>query len=81
MLKVAALRNGFTYGKLFHQLKEIVSELLRYLWEIPSDAHQSLSCQQVHVRELRCIAGRPLGNEALRRFSRDVLSNGTTLVR
>ena len=43
MLKVGALRNGFTYGKLFHQLEEIVSELLRYLWEIPSDAHQSLS--------------------------------------
>ena len=42
MLKVAALRNGFTYGKLFHQLEEIVSELLRYLWKIPSDAHQSL---------------------------------------
>ena len=38
MLKVAALRNSFTYGKLFHQLEEIVSELLRYLWEIPSDA-------------------------------------------
>ena len=36
MLKVAALRNDFTYGKLFHQLEEIVSELLRYLWEIPS---------------------------------------------
>ena len=43
MLKVGALRNGFTYGKLFHQLEEIVSELLRYLWEIPSDAHQSFS--------------------------------------
>ena len=43
MLRVAALRNSFTYGKLFHQLEEIVSELLRYLWEIPSDAHQSLS--------------------------------------
>ena len=43
MLIRAALRNGFTYGKLFHQLEEIVSELLRYLWEIPSDAHQSLS--------------------------------------
>ena len=43
MLIVAALCNGFTYGKLFHQLKEIVSELLRYLWEIPSDAHQSFS--------------------------------------
>ena len=24
-------------------VEEIVSELLRYLWEIPSDAHQSLS--------------------------------------
>ena len=36
MLKVGALRNGFTYEKLFHQLEEIVSELLRYLWEIPS---------------------------------------------
>ena len=35
MLIVAALCNGFTYGKLFHQLKEIVSKLLRYLWEIP----------------------------------------------
>ena len=43
MLKVGALRNGFTYGKLFHQLEEIVSELLRYLWEIPSEVHQSLS--------------------------------------
>ena len=43
MLKVGALRNGFTYGKLFHQLEEIVSELLRYLWKIPSDAHQSFS--------------------------------------
>ena len=41
MLKVGALRNGFTYRKLFHQLEEIVSELLRYLWKIPSDAHQS----------------------------------------
>ena len=29
MLKVAALRNGFTCGKLFHQLEEMVSELLR----------------------------------------------------
>jgi hypothetical protein len=26
MLKVGALRNGFTYRKLFHQLEEIVSE-------------------------------------------------------
>ena len=43
MLKQCELRNGFTYGKLFHQLEEIVSELLCYLWEIPSDAHQSLS--------------------------------------
>ena len=43
MLIQLALRNGFTYRKLFHQLEEIVSELLRYLWEIPSDAHQSLS--------------------------------------
>ena len=43
MLIQCALRNGFTYGKLFHQLEEIVSELLRYLWEIPLDAHQSLS--------------------------------------
>ena len=43
MLKVGALRNDFTYGKLFHQLEEIVSELLRYLWKIPSGAHQSLS--------------------------------------
>ena len=34
MLKVGALRNGFTYGKLFHQLEEIVSELLRYLWHM-----------------------------------------------
>ena len=34
MLKVGALRNGFTYRKLFHQLEEIVSELLRYLWEL-----------------------------------------------
>ena len=42
MLKVGTLRNGFTYGKLFHQLEEIVSELLCYLWKIPSDAHQSL---------------------------------------
>ena len=50
MLKVAALRNGFTYGKLFHQLEEIVSELLRYLWEIPSDAHQSLSERLLLVR-------------------------------
>ena len=44
MLKVGALRNGFTYGKLFHQLEEIVSELLRYLWKIRSYAHQSFSC-------------------------------------
>ena len=29
-VEVGALRNGFTYGKLFHQW-EIVSELLRYL--------------------------------------------------
>ena len=43
VLKVGVLRNGFTYGKLFHQLEEIVSELLRYLREIPSDVHQSLS--------------------------------------
>ena len=50
MLKVGALRNGFTYGKLFHQLEEIVSELLRYLWEIPSDAHQSLSERLLLVR-------------------------------
>ena len=50
MLKVGALRNDFTYGKLFHQLEEIVSELLRYLWEIPSDAHQSLSERLLLVR-------------------------------
>ena len=69
MLKVGALRNGFTYRKLFHQLEEIVSELLRYLWEIPSDAHQSFSCQELRW-EMRHFV-----------VSRDVLSNGTTLVR
>ena len=36
MLKVGALRNEFTYGKLFHHLEEIVSELLRYFWKLPS---------------------------------------------
>ena len=65
---MAALRNGFAYGKLFHQLEEIVSELLRYLWEIPSDAHQSFSCQELRW-EMRHFV-----------VSRDVLSNGTTLV-
>ena len=49
MLKVGALRNGFNYGKLFHQLEEIVSELLRYLWKIPSDAHQSLKVSVTFV--------------------------------
>ena len=35
-------RNGFTYGKLFHQLEEIVSELSPLLMEIlRSDTHQS----------------------------------------
>ena len=50
MLKVGALRNGFTYGKLFHQLEEIVSELLRHLWKTLSDAYQSLSARTLRKR-------------------------------
>ena len=43
MLKPMRCVTVFTYDKLFHQLEEIVSELLRYLWKIRSYAHQSFS--------------------------------------
>ena len=41
--KTTEIRFSLTYGKLFHQLREIVSELHIYLWKITSDAHQSFS--------------------------------------
>ena len=49
MLIRAALRNGFTYGKLFHQLEEIVSELLRYYLLMENTFVRALMTKVFHV--------------------------------
>ena len=60
-------RNGFTYGKLFHQLEEIVSELSPLLMEITFGRSPKFFSGVLQLHVLRTSFERARGE----------LSNGT----